>query len=387
MLPRRVLEKAQTHLHAENAAHGVVDARQRNLPFFDQIDNHVDALRIVRIHHHVDAGVDAHGNGFPFIGSHMITRVKVVDIGPVGDGHAVPVELFFEPAREQRLVGVCRNAVDRCGIDHHVERSGLQAFLERTEKLLAEVVFRNVSGRTVLARGRNAVAHVVLQTHRDVLQVNVVGVFPLQRDRLNAGHFRLKIRIFTPTLPQTRPAYVPAQVHHGRENPGHLCGTGLVCHGLTHHARVGTIERGTQVDLLRIERTLGQVRCTMDHIEAVDAGDSQQLHRLVLDLFHHRSGMLPAVSGIVHHVEDRTDLVLANYLLEFGRIDGLVGIVFQNHDGKLDHLSGFFLEGHSLEDTFHFGFDIFVTRDGRFHRRLRMAGGNQHHADGHALFF
>ena len=116
----------------------------------------------------------------------------------------------------------------------------------------------------------------------------------------------------------------------------------------------------------------------MDHVEAVDAGDAEDFHRLVLDLLDHRGGMGAGMGRVVHHVQDRAHLVFADDPVELGRVDGLVGIVFQHHDGELDHLSGFLLERHVLEDLFNLCFHILVPGNGGSGGRLRRAGSGEY---------
>ena len=112
----------------------------------------------------------------------------------------------------------------------------------------------------------------------------------------------------------------------------------------------------------------------MDHIQTIDAGNADGLHRFFLNLAHHGSGMFAGVRLVVHNVQDGTHFILADNPVQLGRIQGLVGIVLQRIDGQLDQLTRFFLQGHPLEDLFYFGFYIFVGRNG-----LRAFGGACHH--------
>ena len=364
MLPGRVVEQAQADLQADHAAGGVIDALHRDAAVLHQADDDVAALGIVRVHDHVDAGVDAHGHGLGLVGRHVVAGEEVVDVGPVGHQHAVPVQLLLHPAGEEGLVGVGGDAVDGGGIDHRGQRAGLEALLERTEVFLAEVVLGDVGRGAVLAGVRHAVAHEMLDAHGHVLQADVVRVGTLQGDRLHAGHLGLQVRILAPALPLARPARVTAEVHHRGEHPRALRGAGLVGHRVAHHLRVIAVEGGSKVDFLREEGAVGQVGGAVDHVQAVDARDADVLHRALLDLGD-VVGRLHAVEGMaLEHVQDGADLVLAEKDVHLRRVHVVAGVVRDVVDGDLDHLAHLLLQGHPLEDLFDFGLHGGIGLDG-----------------------
>ena len=96
--------------------------------------------------------------------------------------------------------------------------------------------------------------------------------------------------------------------------------------------------------------------------------------------------MLARVRAVVHHIEDGTDLVLAEDLVHLGRVEGFVRIVLQHDDGELHHLAGFLLQGHPLEDLLDLGLHRLVGRDGRGHGRAAAGhGGSQGQQEGQCL--
>ena len=360
IVPNGLVEQAQAHLQAQHAAHGVVQAGLGDSTFLDAFHNGRHALGVVRVHNHVDTGVDAHGHGLFLIGRHVVAHIEVVNVGPVRHKHAVPAQLFLDPSAQKDGVGMRRDAIDGGAVHHGGEGAGAEAFQERGEKLLAEVVLGDNGRRTVLAAHRNAITDEVLEGNGAVLQVNMIGIFPLNGDGFFAGHFRLQIRVFAIAFPQTRPARVAAQVHHRGEHPRHLRGAGLIGHGAAHHAGVFAVEGGREVYLLRVERTVREVGGAMNHVHAIDTGNADGLHALFLNLAHHGGRLLAGMGGIVHHIEDGPHLVLADNLLQLGRVDGLARAVLQHGDVQLDQLTGLLFQGHALQDLFHLGFHRLV---------------------------
>ena len=372
-----MLEQAQTDLQAQDAADSIIDAGHRDLALLGQVHDHVHAFRIVRVHDHVDAGIDAQRDSLPLVSRHVVARIEIVDVGPVRHQQAVPVQLLLHPAGEQQRIGMRRDAVDGGGIHHGSESAGLEAFLERAEEFFAQVILGDIGRGAVLSGERHAIAHEVLEAHGTVLQADVIGVAALDGDRLDAGHLGLQVRIFAETLPDTGPARIAAQVHDGREHPRALCGPGLIGHGPAHREGIVAVEGGTEVDLLGIERTLDQIRGAVDHVQAIDARDTQHFHRLVLDLPDHGGGLLAGMGGVVHHVEDGTHFVFADDLVQFDRIDGFVRVVLNGHDGQLDQLAGLLFQGHAFQDLFDLRLHVLVGRNGRFDGRLGRTGGDQ----------
>ena len=248
-----MLEQAQTDLQAQHAADGIIDAGHRDLALLGQVHDHVHAFRIVRVHDHVDAGIDAQRDSLPLVSRHVVARIEIVDVGPVRHQQAVPVQLLLHPAGEQQRIGMRRDAVDGGGIHHGGEGAGLEALLERAEEFFAQVILSDIGRGAVLSGERHAIAHEVLEAHGTVLQADVIGVAALDGDRLDAGHLGLQVRIFAETLPDTGPARIAAQVHDGREHPRALCGPGLIGHGPAHRKGIVAVEGGTEVDLLGIE--------------------------------------------------------------------------------------------------------------------------------------
>ena len=293
----------------------------------------------------------------------MVTLEEVVNVGPVRDQHAVPAQLLLHPAAQQNGVGVGGNAVDGGRVHHGGEGAGAEALQEGSEELLAEIVLCNDGRGAVLAGNRNAVTHEVLDGDGGILQADMIGVGALDGQGFLAGHLGLQVGIFTEALPDARPAGVAAQVHHRGEHPRHLGGTGLISHGTAHQAGIFPVEGGRQVYFLRIERTVREVRGTVNHVQAIDAGNADGFHALFLNLAHHGGRLLARMGGVVHHIEDGAHLILADNLVQLGRIDGLAGLVFQYGNVKLDQLAGLFFQGHPLEDLFHLGFYRLVCRD------------------------
>ena len=365
MLPHGLVEQAQAHFQAKDAAHSIVDTGHGNLAALGKLHDVGDAFGIVGVHDHVDTGIDAKCHGLPLVGGNVVALVQIVDIGPVGNQHTVPVQLLLDPSGEEELVGVGGNAVDGGGIHHRGKGAGAEALLERAEELLAEVVLGDDGRGAVFAGDGNAIAHVVLDAHGNVLKVDVVGILSLQGDGLLAGHLRLQIGILAIAFPLAGPAAVAAQVHNRREHPGALGCAGLVGHCVAHLARILAVESGGQVDFLRIEGAVGEVAGAVDHIQAVDAGDADKFHRLFLNLCEHGSRVFTRMSCIVKHVQDGAHLVFADDLVQFCGVQGLVGIVLENKDRQLDHLAGFLLQGHALQHLFHLGFNVLVGRDCR----------------------
>ena len=102
----------------------------------------------------------------------------------------------------------------------------------------------------------------------------------------------------------------------------------------------------------------------MDHVQAIDARDSDQLHGLVLDLLYKGGCPLPGKRHVLEEVQNRSDLILPYDLLQLRWIDLRNSVIRDSVNGELNHLSGFLLEGHFLEDGLNLSLNFRVRRDG-----------------------
>ena len=76
---------------------------------FFQKDAEVDA---VGVHRHIDTGINGNANSVFLVFGNMLALEKIVDVGPVSDEHAIPVQVFFQPFSQVFIAGMYRYAVD-----------------------------------------------------------------------------------------------------------------------------------------------------------------------------------------------------------------------------------------------------------------------------------
>ena len=97
------------------------------------------------------------------------------------------------------------------------------------------------------------------------------------------------------------------------------------------------------------------------------------LHGLRLDLGKVVGRLCPVEGMALQHVQDGTDLVLAEEDVHLRGIHVVAGFVRDIVDGDLDHLAHLFLQGHPLEDLFHFRLHVLVRGDGGIDFRCRRS--------------
>ena len=110
-------------------------------------------------------------------------------------------------------VDVARRAVDLGGVDHDGVRAGPDGLGEGRQKVFAQVVLRNPRGRSVAPAQREAVAHVVLQAHGDVIGRR--NVFALDAAHEGRAHDFGEVRVFAERLVEARPQRLTTDVEHG----------------------------------------------------------------------------------------------------------------------------------------------------------------------------
>lgn len=271
---RGMVEEVETVLHAEYAAHCIVDTAHGNLSFVDQFLQQDAGINAIGFHDHVDTSIDGNAKGILLVAGHHLTGIEVVHVGPVGDEHTVPSRLLLQPYGEQLAVGMDGHTVDRRRVDHDRVGTSLDTSKEGREELLTQLGGCDIGRRAVLARPRHAVTHIVLQRHGHVLLVYMVGIFALEAKRLGHAHLGIDIAVLAEVLVESGPAGIAGQVEGRTERPGHAHGTGLVGRGLGTATGNVAIERCSHVDVLREKRAALRIGGTVVLVETEEAGNA-----------------------------------------------------------------------------------------------------------------
>ena len=91
----RLVEEVKAIFQSKNAAHSIVDAAHRHLTLLHQLLKQSAEVGVVRLHSHINSGIDSNADSILLVGGNVVASVEVVDIGPVSHHHTVPVELFL----------------------------------------------------------------------------------------------------------------------------------------------------------------------------------------------------------------------------------------------------------------------------------------------------
>ena len=262
------------------------------------------------------------------------------------------------------------HAVVHARVDHHAQRPLADSCQIRREVLFAHVAPRDGRGRTVLARNRNAIAHIVFHTGGYVIFADVVRVFALEADDRRFAHFRIHVAVLSIVLPHARPARVSSQIYYGSECPGNASRFGFVCRDFGFTLYQVPVECGSHVDTLREQGSIKRISGSVYLVYAIDAGDSDFLHRKFLNLPDGFRPFLFRLGNAQGNVQERADLVFPDNGIQLGFVQGepvLLACFEVGHyiDGDFTHLTYLFLDGHFLEPILDVGFDFGVRRDGR----------------------
>ena len=377
----RFVEEVQAQLQSQYAAHSIVDALHLHLAFLHEFLQQYAEVHAVGIHRHVDTCIHGHAHGVLLVLGHVLSLEEVVDVGPVGHKHAVPLQVFLQPLRQVFVAGVHGLAVDGARVHHHRQRSGQRSSLEGLEVLLAQHLRRHVSRRAVLAAPGSTVGEVVLRARAHVVAAQVVGVVALIAANLGFHHAGIDDGILAEALVDARPARVAAKVYHGIVHPRAVSSAAFVSRNLCPGARQLGVERCSKVDGLRKERTRLSVGDAVVVVETVDIGDADVLHRLLLD---EPNPLLPLLHGGGTRgrcIQDAAHLPILDNRVEhlLVQLPLSVGIIGAHDvEVQLEHLSDFLVERHLREHFLNLRLHRFVARDGRL-AHLCPCGNNATH--------
>src|SRR5690554_2794954 len=382
MVVHRRFEQAKTVLQAQYATNGIVDATHRYFAFFYQLFEQDAVVPVVGLHSHVDAGIDGHFDGLFFVGRHLLAGIEVVDVGPVGNNHTVPAEVFLEPLGQQLVAGVHGHAVDRARIDHDGEGAGFNGLQEGGKVLFTQVLRADDGGGPVFAGHRYAVAHVVLHRYGNFFFANFVGIFSLKAKYRFTAHFGIYIGVFAVAFPHAGPAWIAAQINGGVVGPWYTAGLRLVgrdAGGLAHQVAV---KGCSHIDGLGKNGAAQGVGGAVALVETVYAGNTDFVHGFLLN---HGDDFLPLLFGFGYGagcIEDGADLVLSDNGVQQGLAEGKgVGAAGRGipHyvDYQFGHLTDFFFEGHLFKQGFYLLLNFGIGRNDRICFGRSSAGSQQ----------
>ena len=106
------VEEPEAVFEAQRAGGGVVDAAHGHLALVDKFLEQGAEIGLIGFHGHIDSGVDGYTDGVFLVGGHMLALVEVVDVSPVGDDEAIPLEVILEPLGQVFPRGMHGCAVD-----------------------------------------------------------------------------------------------------------------------------------------------------------------------------------------------------------------------------------------------------------------------------------
>ena len=154
-----------------------------------------------------------------------------------------------------------------------------------------------------------------------MLLVDMLVVVALESQSLHTSHLSIHIAVLTEVLPDTRPAGIASKVDGGAERPGHTDGTRLVSGGFSTLQCYVAVERCTDIDILREQRTTLCVGGAVVLVQSEDAGNTDVFHRQFLDVADYLLPLGGSRCTGVRCIQDGANLIFAEQRVSLGVID------------------------------------------------------------------
>ena len=273
--PVRV-HQSRREFHAQDARHGVVNARHRHAAFPRELGEKLDELAVVvRHHHHVHAGVDG---GFDLL---LVIAGQCLLRGVVGNQEALEAHLLFQDFGHKDAAGRAFDPVptaigrhdggDACGDRGDVARQVNAAEVGVAQPRVA-LVERKVGGaaasREPRAEDRAAVAREMLGAGDHAQGIRKAGALkPLDRRRAEQSYH---LRRFAEAFVRAPPAHVLWDGNAGPERPVDARGADFFrrhARRLFHELRAS---RRAQAHVLREHRRPDDVVVPMHGVNPVE---------------------------------------------------------------------------------------------------------------------
>ncbi len=373
--PRRI-EQAELHLHAQDAAHRVVDARHRDGAVLHLLQRVVEQRLPVGGHHcHVEAGIEALRAVAIVAARHLAMRV------PVANDETLEAETTLEHIRQQRAVAVVLDAVPRGEARHHGHRARIDAGNVARRMRLDQRLLVNLGVALIDAVMGSAVGDEMLDRGGDLAVLHPACA----RRTLKPTHHRRRIEpgdvgALRIALIGATPAIVLRHRDRRTECPVEARRRAFLRGGgadLLHQRRIA---HRAEAHIVREDGGAEQVRIAVHRVHAKDRRDRHMAWALLdrdlaerlrrLDPVAHRPAIIARKRGRVAAAQHRAQRIFAQFL-------GL-----HRGDVALDHLAHLFAQAHLLHQRRDEGLGLGVDQPdavrGRPERRVRLRGGNEH---------
>ena len=267
-----VLEQPGAELHPQDAPHGIVEPRHRDLVVGQQLGAEVADQRAG--HLGVQPGVQCLGcrvrpvrrEAVPAVagvGVHGRARAHLGNGGPVRLDKAVEAPLALEDVGQGLVIAAAGHAVDRVERAHHRIGAGVDGRFERRQVEVAQPLLGHVGRVVVTAALGLAVGGEVLRASDLLVRRAVVGSLRALDPR--GGHGRAEVRVLAGTLRDPTPAWFVRDVDHR--------GVGLL---EPDRGRLAGTDRGVVHGHLRVEAARRCQRNREDRPEAMDRVEREQ---------------------------------------------------------------------------------------------------------------
>ena len=215
----------------------------------------------------------------------MVTRTQIIDVRPVCYYHSIPVKVFFQPFGQKLPVGMEGQTIVNPGIDHYTKCTVTNSSQERSKMLFPHITAGNGRRSTVLSGYRYTITHIMLHTGSYIICSDMIRIIALKTRNSGLTHFSIHITILSIILPHTRPTRVSSQINNRRVSPRNTTGLGFIRRNFRSFPCQFPIESGSHIDTLGKHGSPQRIRCSMDLVYSINAGDSNLLHGNILNYF------------------------------------------------------------------------------------------------------
>ena len=99
-------KETETQFETYDTLNGIIDTRLTNLSLLNEFFKQSAEFCIVWSHRHIHSGVNREFDSSFVVGGKSVAAPKVMNVGPVGNNHTVPIQFFFEPYGQHFVIGM-----------------------------------------------------------------------------------------------------------------------------------------------------------------------------------------------------------------------------------------------------------------------------------------
>lgn len=296
----KFLGRVRTMLRTRCTTRHVIGTTRKSFTFFRRLLRRYTRLPIMQIRQRISTNVSNRLSNFLLVLNCIITTVGIISIHPIDRGRAIPIRIFFRPLNRRLVINVRERAIIRNKIRRRKRNAYFRRFRVEDRVLLARVLLNSKEQHAILAKGKGAVARVILRADNGIILTGRIKILTLRASGYFASRFNVSMNIFAVVFPRAEPTQIASRINRQNVHPKGTSHLYFVDKSTYAFAYRFAIRNDSRVSTLQRRDAARHVNDSICLICAMRAEGARRLRKFLLGTF---SSFLPLLRTLYRAIE------------------------------------------------------------------------------------